>query len=73
MKKNKITSAINESREAGKVVAKFASVLTDNKSEQRFFVSSAYLGPTFLSKKFKPGSDKIYYTIAVYGDEGKKR
>lgn len=59
-------------REAGKVVAQLASVLTDKGSKHSFFVSSAYLGPTFLNKKFKPGIDKVYYTLAVYGDEEKK-
>ena len=72
MKKNNIKLAVKDSREAGGVVAKFASVLTGSKSGQRFFVSSAYLGPTFLNKKFKPGIDKVYYTMAVYGDEEKK-
>lgn len=59
-------------QDAHKVVAQTASVLLNDKSAQRFFVSSAYLGPTFLNKKFKPGVDKIYYSIAVYGDEEKK-
>ena len=62
----------NPSREAGKVVAQLASVLTDKGSEHSFFVSAAFLGPTFLNKKFKPGIDKIYYTMAVYDDEEKK-
>lgn len=32
------------------------------------FLSSTYLGPTFLRKKFVPGVDKIYYSLAVYGN-----
>lgn len=71
IKKKNILGTGN-SREAGKVVAGFASVLSDNKLGQRFFVSTAYLGPTFLNKKFKPGVDKVYYSMAVYGDEEKK-
>ncbi len=71
-KQYKVELASNPSREAGKVVAKLASVLTDKGSKHSFFVSTAYLGPTFLNKKFRPGIDKVYYTIAVYGDEEKK-
>jgi CDP-6-deoxy-D-xylo-4-hexulose-3-dehydrase len=36
------------------------------------FLSKTYLGPTFLGKKFEPGVDKIYYALAVYGDEEKQ-
>lgn len=72
MKQQTKTTKVNNQREAGKVVAQLASVLADKTSDQRFFVSSAYLGPTFLNKKFKPGIDKVYYSIAVYGDEEKK-
>jgi len=54
-----------------RIIAQTASVLLDNKSAQRFFVSTAYLGPTFLEKKFRPGVDKVYYSLAVYGDEEK--
>jgi len=63
---------ITQPQDAHKVVAQLASVLTNPSSDHRFFVSSAYLGPTFLDKKFRPGVDKIYYTLAVYGDEEKK-
>lgn len=66
------TAEIGNPKEAGEVVAQLASVLTDKDSAHRFFVSTAYLGPTFLNKKFKPGIDKVYYTMAVYGDEEKK-
>ncbi len=72
MKQQIKTIKVNNQREAGKVVAQLASVLTADDSAQRFFVSTAYLGPTFLSKKFKPGIDKVYYSLAVYGDEEKK-
>src|SRR3989344_4331017 len=70
MAKNK--KIITQPQDAHKVVAQLASVLTNPSSDHRFFVSSAYLGPTFLDKKFRPGVDKIYYTLAVYGDEEKK-
>ncbi|MGD0976848.1 MAG: DegT/DnrJ/EryC1/StrS family aminotransferase [Minisyncoccia bacterium] len=69
---NKPKSISNFPREAGKVVAQLASVLIDKKSEYRSFVSTTYLGPTFLNKKFRPGIDKVYYTMAVYDDEEKK-
>lgn len=36
------------------------------------FLSSTYLGPSFLNKKFTPGADKIYYSLAVYGEEEKR-
>ena len=71
-KNSKISPKRTNSREAGKVVAQLASVLTGDDSAHRFFVSTAYLGPTFTNKKFKPGIDKIYYSIAVYGDEEKR-
>lgn len=37
-----------------------------------FYVSSEYLGPTYLKKKFRAGIDKVYYSLAVYGNEEKK-
>lgn len=36
------------------------------------FVSADYLGPTYLNRKFRPGVDKVYYAMAVYGDEEKR-
>lgn len=61
-----------KSVDAHEAVAQFASILTDPRSNQRFFVSTAYLGPSFLNKKFRPGVDKVYYSLAVYGDEEKQ-
>ena len=61
-----------KSKEASGAIAQFASVLSTDKTANRFYVSTAYLGPSFLEKKFKPGIDKIYYSFAVYGDEEKK-
>lgn len=61
-----------KSQEVSGAITRLASVLGKQKSSNPFFVSSTYLGPTFLNKKFKPGIDKVYYTIAVYGDEEKK-
>src|SRR3989338_7340924 len=72
MKTKTQTVKVGNQREAGKAIAQLASVLTDKKSLHPFFISNAYLGPTFLNKKFKPGTDKIYYSLAVYGDEEKK-
>lgn len=59
-------------QDAHKIIAQTASVLLNDKSTQHFFVSTAYLGPTFLEKKFRAGIDKVYYSLAVYGDEEKK-
>jgi len=71
--KEKTKTAIFSKREAGKVVAKTASVLlSPGKNLLPFFVSGSYLGPSYLNKKFRPGIDKIYYSMAVYGDEEKK-
>lgn len=69
---NRTTAKVAAAQDVSKVVAQTASVLLDNKSAQRFFVSTAYLGPTFIKKKFRPGVDKVYYSLAVYGDEEKK-
>ena len=59
-------------KEVSGAIAQLASVLNTDKSANRFYVSTAYLGPSFLEKKFRPGVDKIYYSFAVYGDEEKK-
>jgi len=60
------------SREAARIIESSVHVSSDKKSISGF-LSSTYLGPTFLKKKFRPGIDKIYYSLAVYGDEEKKR
>ncbi|KKP77999.1 MAG: NDP-hexose 3,4-dehydratase [Candidatus Moranbacteria bacterium GW2011_GWF2_35_39] len=61
-----------EPREAGSVIATTASVLTEGNSVHPYFISNAYLGPSFTNKQFRPGLDKIYYSLAVYGDEEKE-
>lgn len=58
--------------QADRAVATLASVMSGKNAAQPVFVSTAYLGPTLLNKKFVPGRDKIYYALAVYGDEEKK-
>lgn len=52
-------------------IARFASVMSKPGSERLVFVSTAYLGPTVTNKKFIPGTDKVYYALAVYGAEEK--
>ncbi len=61
----------SKTKEIHEAVAKNMSVV-DKKSKHGFFVSSTYLGPTFTSKAFRPGVDKVYYSLAVYGDEEKE-
>lgn len=57
---------------ADKAIVKLASVISNEGSVPPVFVSTAYLGPTILNKKFTPGKDKVYYALAVYGSEEKK-
>lgn len=61
----------NISPEADSLTAKFASVMLKD-APHPIFISNTYLGPTILNKKFIPGKDKIFYALAVYGDEEKK-
>ncbi len=61
----------NSRQDASQLVARLASVIT-TKSPSPIFISSAYLGPTYLNKEFKPHADKVYYALAVYGDEEKR-
>ncbi len=63
-KNNEIIGAIE-------IIEETSYVLTSDESMSSF-LSSTYLGPTFISKKFEPGVDKIYYSLAVYGDEEKR-
>lgn len=67
----RVANSIDEPREAGSVIATTASVLNSNEAVHPYFISNAYLGPSFTSKKFEPGVDKVYYSLAVYGDEEK--
>lgn len=48
-----------------------ASYVLTSQESMSSFLSSTYLGPTFTNKEFAPGLDKIYYSLAVYGDEEK--
>jgi len=62
----------NKLQEASSATKKLASVISVKNFTNPVFVSNAYLGPSFVNKKFRPGKDKVYYTLAVYGDEEKK-
>jgi CDP-6-deoxy-D-xylo-4-hexulose-3-dehydrase len=68
----KKSSLLRADRHADKVTAQLASVMSEGGANQPIFVSNTYLGPTVANKKFVPGQDKVYYALAVYGDEEKK-
>ncbi len=61
-----------ELQAASSVTIKLASVVSAKNATNPVFISNVYLGPSHANKKFRPGKDKVYYALAVYGDEEKK-
>src|SRR5689334_8909090 len=61
-----------KTKSADQAIAQLASVISSTNAENPLFISNAYLGPSFTNSKFRPGKDKIYYALAVYGDEEKR-
>lgn len=58
---------------ADRAVSELASVVSKRSNAlSPVFISNAYLGPTFLKKKFRPGKDKVYYALSVYDEREEK-